>query len=44
METIVKLAVYGGLIYSLAIIMKSSIKELKVQAKKIRYFNILKLK
>ncbi len=38
METIVKLAVYGGLIYSLAIIMKSSIKELKVQAKRNKIF------
>lgn len=38
METIVKLAIYGGLIYSLAIIMKSSIKELKVQAKRNKIF------
>lgn len=38
METIVKLAVYGGLIYSLEVIMKSSIKELKVQAKKNKIF------
>lgn len=38
METIVKLAVYGGLIYSLSIIMKSSIKELKVQAKRNKIF------
>lgn len=38
METIIKLAVYGGLIYSLAIIMKSSIKELKVQAKRNKIF------
>ena len=38
MKTIVKLAVYGGLIYSLAIIMKSSIKELKVQAKRNKIF------
>lgn len=38
METIVKLSVYGGLIYSLAIIMKSSIKELRVQAKKNKIF------
>ena len=34
METIVKLAVYGGLIYSLAVVMKSSIKELIVEAKR----------
>ena len=34
METIVKLVVYGGLIYSLAVVMKSSIKELRVQAKR----------
>lgn len=38
MEIIVKLAVYGGLIYSLAIIMKSSIKELKVQVKRNKIF------
>lgn len=38
METIVKLAVYGGLIYSLAIIMKSSIKELRIQAKRNKIF------
>lgn len=34
METIVKLAIYGGLIYSLAVVMKSSIKELIVEAKR----------
>ena len=34
METIVKLAVYGGLIYSLAVVMKSSIKELIAEAKR----------
>lgn len=38
METIVKLAVYGGLVYSLAVVMKSSIKELRVQAKKNKIF------
>jgi len=38
METIVKLAIYGGLIYSLAVVMKSSIKELKVQAKRNKIF------
>ena len=38
METIVKLAVYGGLIYSLAVVMKSSIKELRVQEKKNKIF------
>lgn len=38
METIVELAVYGGLIYSLAVVMKSSIKELIVQAKKNKIF------
>ena len=38
METIVKLAIYGGLIYSLVIIMKSSIKELRVQAEKNKIF------
>lgn len=38
METIVKLAIYGGLIYSLVIVMKSSIKELKVQAKRNKIF------
>lgn len=34
METIVKLAIYGGLVYSLSIVMKSSIKELVAEAKK----------
>lgn len=34
METIVKLAVYGGLIYSLVVVMKSSIKELIAEAKR----------
>lgn len=34
METIVKLAVYGGLIYSLAVVMKSSIKELIAEVKR----------
>lgn len=38
METIVKLAIYGGLIYSLAVVMKSSIKELRIQAKKNKIF------
>lgn len=38
METIVKLAVYGGLVYSLAVVLKSSIKELRVQAKKNKIF------
>nr|DAF96832.1 MAG TPA: hypothetical protein [Podoviridae sp. ctQyH19] len=38
METIVKLAVYGGLVYSIAVVMKSSIKELRVQAKKNKIF------
>lgn len=38
METIVKLAIYGGLIYSLVIVMKSSIKELRVQAEKNKIF------
>ena len=38
METILKLAVYGGLVYSLAVVMKSSIKELKVQAKRNKIF------
>ena len=38
METIVKLANYGGLIYSLVIVMKSSIKELRVQAEKNKIF------
>ena len=38
METIVKLAVYRGLIYSLAVVMKSSIKELRVQAKRNKIF------
>lgn len=38
MDTIVKLAIYGGLIYSLAVAMKSSIKELRVQAKKNKIF------
>ena len=38
METIVKLAVYGGLIYSLVVVMKSSIKELRVQVKKNKIF------
>lgn len=38
METIIKLAVYGGLVYSLAVVMKSSIKELRVQAKKNKIF------
>ena len=38
METIVKLAVYGSLVYSLAVVMKSSIKELRVQAKKNKIF------
>lgn len=34
----VKLIVYGGLVYSLAVVMKSSIKELRVQAKKNKIF------
>lgn len=38
METIVKLAIYRGLIYSLVIVMKSSIKELRVQAEKNKIF------
>lgn len=38
METMVKLVIYAGLIYSLVIVMKSSIKELKVQAKKNKIF------
>ena len=38
METIIKLAVYGCLLYSLAVVMKSSIKELRVQAKKNKIF------
>ena len=38
METMVKLVIYGGLIYSLAVVMKSSIKELRVQAKKNKIF------
>lgn len=38
METIVKLAVYGCLVYSIAVVMKSSIKELRVQAKRNKIF------
>lgn len=38
METMVKLVIYGGLIYSLVVVMKSSIKELRVQAKKNKIF------
>lgn len=34
MEAIVKLAIYGGLIYSLTVVMKSSIKELRAEAKR----------
>ena len=34
METIVKLVIYGGLIYSLVVVMKSSIKELIAEAKR----------
>lgn len=34
METIIKLAIYGGLIYSLAVVMKSSIKELIAEVKR----------
>lgn len=34
METVLKLAVYGGLVYSLAVVMKSSIKELIAEAKR----------
>lgn len=38
METIIKLAIYGGLIYLLVVVMKSSIKELRVQEKKNKIF------